>query len=969
LMRFALFRTGEEEHAFVWTHHHLVADGWSMPLILREVLGHYAAAARGEELRLPAARPYADYIGWLRGRELEPAEAFWRRSLAGFAAPTPLGIGRVDGPAPGDGYVEEELELPEEPTLALRDFSRRHQVTPNTLVQGAWGLLLSRYSGEDDVLFGAVVSGRPAELEGVEEMVGLFINTLPVRVRVPDDTPVVEWLRRLQAEQADARQYDHTPLARVQGWSEVPQGTPLFETLLAFESYPVDQEAVARERSRSGLELRGVRSIERTHYAVTLTVAPGRRFLLRATCDGARLDAPAVRRMLGHLGALLEGILAGPERRVGDLSPVTAAERARLLGDGAATPGAHPRGRCIHEIFSEQAARTPDAVAVRFEGESVTYAGLERRANRLARLLAARGAGPETRVGVHLERSVELVVALLGVLKAGGAYVPLDPSYPPGRLAWMLEDAGVAVLLTRERLRGTLPAGAAVVVSLDGSADALPDEDGAAPAVPAGPESLAYVIYTSGSTGTPRAVAVPHRAVVRLVRGADYADLGPGEVFLQLAPVSFDAATLELWGPLLNGGRLVVHPPHAPSPDELGEILLREGVSTLWLTAGLFHLMVDERVEGLRGVRQLLAGGDVLSPAHVLRALRELPGCRIVNGYGPTENTTFTCCHTATEETVRGSVPVGRPIAGTAVYLLDRGLEPVPVGVAGELYAGGEGVARGYLGRPELTAGRFVPDPFSGEPGARMYRTGDRARWREDGTVEFLGRADRQVKVRGFRIEPGEVEEALRRHEGVLDAVVVARDDLPGQRRLVAYLTGQAVPAEEVLRERLGSVLPEYMVPSAFVVLDALPLTPSGKVDRGALPAPEGGSGASPGGYTAPRTPAEEALAGIWAEVLGVEKVGVHDGFFALGGDSILAIQVVARANRAEIRFTPKQLFEQQTVAALAGVVGSAPAAKAEEGPATGEVGLTPVQHWFLELGLSRPQHFNQAVLLEVRDR
>ncbi|HEX2081820.1 MAG TPA: amino acid adenylation domain-containing protein, partial [Longimicrobium sp.] len=522
------------------------------------------------------------------------------------------------------------------------------------------------------------------------------------------------------------------------------------------------------------------------------------------------------------------------------------------------------------------------------------------------------------RVGICLERGMEMVVSLLAVLKAGGAYVPLDPAYPAERLAWMLADAGVAVLVTEDALRAARGAGEGVrVVSLDGERAriaARPVDDLRADAAANG---LAYVMYTSGSTGTPRGVGVEHRGVVRLVRGADYARFGADEVMLQAAPVSFDASTLEIWGALLNGGRLVLMPGGAPSVEELGRALLRHRVTTLWLTAGLFQVMVEERLDDLRGVRQLLAGGDVLPVEAVRRVRDRFPALRLINGYGPTENTTFTCCHTVGDGWNGGPVPIGTPISGTRVYVLDRAGRPLPAGVPGELYAGGDGVARGYLGRPTATAERFLPDPFAGRPGARMYRTGDRARRRADGTLEYLGRLDAQVKIRGFRVEPGEVQAVLRRHPAVADCAVVAREDVPGEKRLVAYVVGHA--DAEALRAHLRGTLPDYMVPGAFVSLDALPLTPNGKVDRRALPAPEQGPEER---CVAPRTPVEEVLAGVWSEVLRVDRLGVTDNFFQLGGHSLLATRVVSRVRQLfDVEMPLRAVFEAPSVAELAEAV------------------------------------------------
>jgi amino acid adenylation domain-containing protein/non-ribosomal peptide synthase protein (TIGR01720 family) len=534
----------------------------------------------------------------------------------------------------------------------------------------------------------------------------------------------------------------------------------------------------------------------------------------------------------------------------------------------------------------------------------------------------------------------------------------------------MLEDSQVQILLTQQRLVDGLPEHKAKVVCLDRDWIIIAQEGTENPTSNVTPDNLTYVIYTSGSTGRPKGVSVIHQGVVRLVKEANYANLSAEEVFLQLAPISFDASTFEIWGCLLNGARLVVMPPHTPSLQELGQALRRYQVTTLWLTAGLFHLIVDERLEDLKQVRQLLAGGDVLSIKHVKKVLQEIKGLRLINGYGPTENTTFTCCYPITEPSFLGiSVPIGRPIANTQVYLLDAQLQPVPIGVPGELYIGGDGLARGYLNHPDLSAQKFIPHPLSNEPEARLYKTGDLARYLPDGNIQFLGRLDDQVKIRGFRIELGEIEAVLGQHQAVDEAVVVVREDVPGNKRLVAYVVVNQSPAPSIqeLHHFLKQQLPDYMVPSALVLLEGLPLTPNGKVDRRALPAPEMNRPEWSGALVSPRTRVEEQLAGIWTDVLGLEQVGIHDNFFEVGGDSILSIQIVARANQVGLKLTPKQLFQHQTIAELAQVAGTAQVNQAEQGLVTGEVLLTPIQRWFFEQELPQPHHWNQAMLLEVR--
>jgi amino acid adenylation domain-containing protein len=629
------------------------------------------------------------------------------------------------------------------------------------------------------------------------------------------------------------------------------------------------------------------------------------------------------------MASATDSIPAAPEEpgESGQLPPAApdlpTAERDRLLVEWNQTDRDYPRDRSIHQLFAEQAAKTPGAEAVVFTGGSLTYGELDARADQLAGRLRRLGVGHGAFVALCLDRSPEMVIALMAILKAGGAYVPLDPAYPEARLGFMLRDSRAPLLVTLEKWRTTFAAAGVRLLCLDSAAEVTAEETSAGLETPVGPEDPAYVVYTSGSTGQPKGVLVPHRGVVRLVRNPNYVTLGPEEAILQLAPLSFDASTFELWGALLNGGRVVLAPPGLPSLGEIGETIRRYRVTTLWLTAGLFHLMVDEHLADLKPLRQLLAGGDVLSPEHMLKAYRALPGCRLINGYGPTENTTFTCCHAITgEQEVVPSVPIGRPISNTQVYVLDAQLRPVPIGVAGELYAGGDGVALGYLNDPELTAARFIPDPFRPGKGGRLYRTGDRVRWRPDGHLEFLGRLDQQVKIRGFRVETGEIEAALRTHPGVADCAVVAQSGSGGSgRSLTAFVVGRTPDAwsDSGLRTWLGERLPGHLVPSHFSGLGALPLTPNGKVDRGALEVREVGRPDPDADHLPPRTSLEHRLAALWQKLLRRNTVGVRDNFFSLGGDSLSAMRLLVEVERQQgARLSLALFFQTPTIEALA---------------------------------------------------
>ncbi|MCY1020604.1 non-ribosomal peptide synthase/polyketide synthase [Pyxidicoccus sp. MSG2] len=918
LTRLTAARLAGDTWRFLWSHHHLLVDGWSLGVLIGEVFSLYDTLRAGGSPPPVSPPPFRDYIAWLQRRDTQADTSWWRSYLEGFSAPTPLPADTRAAPLAGQPPTPHtlELDLSPEATTALQAFARQHQLTSHTLALAAWALVLSRYSGEQDVLFGNTVAGRPAELPGAESMVGLFINSLPTRVRIPSATaPLLPWLQALQATQLEQRQYEHTPLVHIQSASTLPRGTPLFESLVVFENYPLDTSVL----STPSLKVEDVQGFEATNYPLTLSVLPGAALRLRAVYESPRFERGGMERVLGHWRRALEGLAASGTRCLEDVTLHSEAERRQVVVEWNQTRTDFPGESCIHHLFEQQVALRPEAIALEFGEQRLTYRELDARANQLAHLLRAHGVGPDDLVALCLERSVELIVSLLAILKAGGAYLPLDASYPAERLAFMLEDAPPRLLLTSRALSTQLPVSAQLPGLLVEEL-ALAGQPTTAPDSGVGSRNLAYVDFTSGSTGRPKGVAIEHRSVMRLFHGSHYAHLGPEETFLLIAPISFDASTLEVWGPLLFGGRLVVFPPQSPSDLELlTQVLTRHRVTTLHLTAGLFSQMVDLKLEGLKGVRQLLTGGDVVSAPHVRRVMEELR-IPITACYGPTESTLFTSCHRMTRpEQVGSAVPIGSPIANTRVYLLDAACQPVPVGVPGELYIGGEGLARGYLSRPDLTAERFVPDSFSSEPGARLYRTGDLARWRQDGVLEFLGRLDNQVKVRGFRIELAEVEATLLRHASVREAVAVVREDAPGDKRLVVY----AVPAPgqrldiAALRAFLQGHLPEYMVPSALVELEALPLTANAKVDRKALPAPEG-SRSQAATYVAPRDEMEQEVARLWSEVLGVERVGVHDDFLSLGGHSLLATRLVSRVRQAfQVELPLKDFFAAPTVEKL----------------------------------------------------
>ncbi|GAB1538793.1 hypothetical protein NUACC21_14570 [Scytonema sp. NUACC21] len=925
LMRLTLIQMSENVYQFVWSYHHILLDGWSLPLVLKEVLGYYQALSVGQELHLPPSRSYREYIAWLQTQKLEVAEQFWRQTLRGVTAPTPLVVDKPHhNKSTEQSYSEEILLLSTEATSVLVSFARQHQLTLNTLVQAAWALLLSRYSGESDVVFGVTVSGRSPAIKGVESIVGLFINTLPMRVGVSHEDTVLPKLKQIQKQQVELSTYEYASLVQIQGWSDVPRGLPLFESIVVFENYPVD---AALEEHSQKLDISDVRSFERNNYPLTLIAQPGVQLSLRLIYDTQRFENASITRMVGHLQTLLQGLVSNSDQKLSELPLLTAAEQNQILVEWNKTQANYLQDLCLHELFEQQVHKTPNAVAVVFEDQHLTYSELNAKANQLAHYLVSLGVGPEVLVGVCLERSPFMVVALLGILKAGGAYVPIDPEYPQERIAYMLSDSGVKVLLTEEKLADRLAQPQAKLVYLDTIFQQFSHFSTENPHTGVLPHHLAYVIYTSGSTGKPKGAMNTHQSVCnRLLWMQQAYQITPGDRVLQKTPFSFDVSVWEFFWPLMTGARLVVAQPggHRDS-TYLVKLIAQHQITTVHFVPSMLQVFLSEQdLESCASLRQVFCSGEAL-PKELQEKFFARLGCSLHNLYGPTEaaiDVTYWQCQQDSELL---TVPIGRPIANTQIYILDRYNQPVPVGVAGELHIGGVGVARGYLNRPELTAEKFIPNPFASDKlSDRLYKTGDLVRYRADGNIEYIGRIDYQVKIRGFRIELGEIEAVLSQHPNAKQIVVIATRDVVGSQRLVAYLVAhqQPAPTASELRAFLKQKLPEYMVPSAFVVLDALPLTPNGKLDRKALPDPELAQPKLDTTFVAPRTPTEEVLAEIWTQVLRLERVGVYDNFFDLGGHSLSATQLVFRVrNTFKVEVPLHALLETPTVAAMAEAV------------------------------------------------
>jgi amino acid adenylation domain-containing protein/non-ribosomal peptide synthase protein (TIGR01720 family) len=969
LLRARLLRLADDEHVLIVTMHHIIGDGWSSGILIREAATLYEAFTTGNPPLLPdLPLQYADFAAWqrawLQGETLESQLTYWKEQLGGSP---PLLELPVDHPRPAVQTTRgayQTFTMPAALAQSLKALSRQEGATLFMTLLAAFQTLLHRYTGQDDINVGTPVANR--NRAEVENIIGFFVNTLVMRTDFSSEPTFRGLLKRVREVALGAYAHQDVPFEMLVDALQPQRDlshSPLFQAMFVLQNAP------ARTLTLPSLALRPLEADSGTaKFDLTL--------MLEETTDGLKgtweynadlFEAATINRMIGHFQVLLENIAATPDQPVATIPILTEAERHQLLVEWNDTAVEFPSDKCAHELFEAQVERAPDAVAVTFSDQALTYRELNCRANQLARHLQMLGVRPETLVGICVERSFEMMVGILGILKAGGAYVPLDPTYPAERLAFMLEDSQAPFLLTHSSLLAQLPPHTARAICLDSDWPIIAEHPITNYQLPITPDNLAYVIYTSGSTGKPKGTLLQHRGLCNLALAyiRDF-HLSADSRVLQFFAFGFDGSVADMFMALLSGATLCLarREELTPGPD-LARFLSEKAITTAVLPPSALAAS-DVPADGLPHLQTLVSGGESCTQEIVRRWG---PGRRYINAYGPTETTVAASWYEVDAWREGANIPIGRPLANTQLYILDKHLQPTPVGVSGELLIGGVGVARGYLNRPELTAEKFI-EIRELENSPILYKTGDLCRYRPDGNVEFLGRLDHQVKIRGFRVEPGEIEAALSQHPAVNEAVVLAREDTPGNHRLVAYVArrGEQTVNTSELRGFLERKLPAYLVPAAFVILDALPVTPNGKVDRKALPAPAQDRPELAGDYVAPQSTAEKTLAEIWTQVLGVKQIGAHDNFFELGGDSILSIQVIARAAQAGLRLTPKQLFEHPTIAGLAAVAGTAPTVFAEQGVVTGPAPLTPIQHWFFEQSLPEPHHWNQSVLLAARE-
>ncbi|MEH2243499.1 non-ribosomal peptide synthetase [Nostoc sp.] len=942
LLRVILLVLSDTEHILLLNMHHIICDDWSMGVLIRELGTLYAAFAQNQPsplLELPLQ--YADFAHWqrewLQKEVLQTQLAYWREQLNGISIlhlPT-------DKPRPAiQSYqgATQFLELPLKLIDALEKLSQQEGVTLFMILVAAFKTLLYRYTRQEDIALGSPIANRNrSEIEGI---IGFFVNSLVLRSNLSENPTFRELLGRVREVTLGAYSHQDLPFEKLVEELHPERNLshhPLFQVVFGFQNAPMSALElpglvpsfinIDLKKTRFDLELHLWKCSEdfRSLWGGNWESSEGLRGVMVYNID--LFDKATISRMLKHFKTLLSGIVANPEQRIANLPLLSEVELHQILVEWNNTQADYPQDKCIHQLFEEKVQQYPDSIAINFANEQLTYQELNTRSNQLAQHLRKLGVCSEVLVGICLSQSIEMIIGLLGILKAGGAYVPLDPSYPQERLNFMLEDGQVSVLLTQEKLLKHFEGFSNKIISLDQDCEIITQEKEDNLKSDLNSDNLAYVIYTSGSTGKPKGVAVPHKAINRLVCNTNYIKLSPSDKIAQASNTSFDAATFEIWGALLNGAQLVgISKDVTLSPHEFGLQLRQKGINVLFLTTALFQQIARDVPQAFATLEYLLFGGETVDPRWIKKILKSGAPKHLIHVYGPTENTTFSSYYCVEELPSAISFPIGRPITNTHIYILDTHLQPVPIGVMGELYIGGDGLAREYLSRTELTAKYFIPHPFSNKPKTRLYKTGDLARYLPDGNIEFLGRIDNQVKIRGFRIELSEIEAVLSQHLAVRETVVIASEDVPDDQYLVAYIVPnqKQIPTQDVqsfaslLRQFLKEKLPEYMVPRAYVVLKSLPLTPNGKVDRRALPTPDTITFNNQD-YVAPRSQVEELLAEIWAKVLGKEQVGVHDNFFELGGHSLLATQLTSRIRDTfQIDLPVRNLFETPTVEQLA---------------------------------------------------
>ena len=927
LLRCHLIQVEDQKYEFINTGHHILLDGWSTAILLKEVFEFYAGLINHRPVNLPTPRPYQDYINWVQQQDQTQSERFWRQNLQGFTSPTPLVVDKPLNPlvTQSKNYLDQKSKLSPEITSRLKLLAQEYRLTLSTFIQGAWALLLHHYSSESDIVFGATVSGRPPNFTGIESMVGVFLNTLPVRIQIEPQLELLTWFQQLQQEHLEREQYSYSSLIDIQKWSEIPSPHSVFESFVVFENLPFSDND---SENLGGLQVGEMQDYGNADYPLTVIVTPGEALSIKIIYPQERFENDTIERMLGHFKTLLEGIAINPHRRIQDLPLLTEAERQLLLIEWNQTAPQKPLKQCVHQLFEQQTLKTPSAIAVVFQEQQLTYQELNESANQLAHYLQKIGVSSQSLVGMCLERSVNMVIAVLAVLKVGGVCVPLDPTYPQERLSYILQDTQIKTLLTQkdcQLLLNSETISQRILLDKQGSEIALEPKTNLDK--PVSLKDLAYIIYSSGSTGVPKGIMILHQSLTNIIEHHQLKTSSERN-FLQFAPFNFDVSYHEIFAALCLGGSLFIVPEDSRLDlAKLSQLLANHPIHKAILPVTLLQQLIEtysEETYLFANLREIISAGEQLQiTPTMISVFKKLEHCTLYNYYGPTEADIVTSyTFEPNPELWPKYIPIGKPAINVQVYILNSHLQPLPIGVTGELYVAGGGLARGYFNNPQLTQEKFIPNPFSDN--SLLYKTGDLARYLPNGDIEYLGRIDDGVKVRGYRIELGEVETILNQHPQIAQAIATVQGETAREKYLAAYFIprlGETINQVE-LRHFLENWLPDYMIPSAFVVMESFQLSPNGKVNRKVLPIPDKNPLSLTQNYVAPRTAIEEVLAGIWAEILEVERVGIEDDFFLLGGHSLKAIQLISKIRQTlEIEVSVRQLFNHSTISQLTQVM------------------------------------------------
>ena len=892
LMRVALFRITDDHYRMLWTSHHLLFDGWSLPILMEEFLSSYELLVSGKQLKQTKEDRYEDYIRHIERSDKEHEESYWRKYMEGVEQSTMLPFieltkGRTKIGGPSEMCY---LHLNETITEKIKTYSQNNRITVNTIMQGVWSYLLHQYTGKKDIVYGVIVSGRPDDLHGVEQRVGMYINTIPLHSQSKNDQTISDWLHQMQEEQVASRQYQYTPLQSIQLLTGVKGD--LFDTILVFENYPVSKVVAEKKWS---LNVRNVQMKEQTNYPLTITIGSSDQINIIFHYNSLLLKTEWIEAISNHFENVLLQLVSNNTDKLSTIKLLTKAEEIQVLDKFNDTVSDWPEDRSIIDLFEKQVEWTPGRTALVFEEQQISYKELNERSNKLAHYLIKKGVTKEAPVPICMEKSVDMMVGILGILKAGGAYVPMDAAYPVERISFMMEDTNAGIIVTNKNSRQRLQVRENTeVLEIDDASilEEINKEPLFNPSTPVAVNQLAYIMYTSGSTGRPKGVLIEHGNVVSLVKNVEYISLSKNDILLSTGSSSFDATTFEYWSMLLNGGQLVLcNENRLLDVALLKEEIVNRKVTTMWFTSSWFNQLVENDITLFDGLKTILVGGEKLSEYHVRKMKTKYPSIEIINGYGPTENTTFSLTYSIDSIEEGGSIPIGKPLNNRSAYILNEEQQLLPIGVTGEIYLGGAGVARGYLNQSELSHEKFVTNPFC--EGTTLYRTGDIGRWLPDGNIEYLGRIDDQVKIRGFRIELEEINNVLQQSGLVSHSLIVAKSDEEGNKRLVGYVVPLPSFSKETVVSHLRTRLPEYMIPGLWVELETMPLTSNGKIDRKALPDPAA-AGLLSHKYIAPRNELESSLVNIWKKLLRLEEVGVQDNFFEVGGHSLLAMRLLS---------------------------------------------------------------------------